>query len=125
MYPAMQDAIGMDGTLYAVPIAVSASPWETYNEVIWSAAGLSSEQLPSTFPEFLAFVSEWAQDDREYAINEFGDYFKWSVNMFASNTVTGVMMNDLIAQYIDGTLDAKALIRELDHKIQLIQLESD
>lgn len=81
MYPSMRSAITMDGALYAVPMAVSASPWETYYDTLWSNAGLTSEQLPKTFPEFLDFVSAWAEDDQEYAINEFGDYRKWLVNM--------------------------------------------
>ena len=71
MYPALAEGLMQDGKIYAVPASMYASTLG-YSPYVLEQLGLTEEDLPKTFPEFLEFVGRW---DDEFA----GDYPAFSL----------------------------------------------
>jgi len=59
MQPALQNLVMKDGKLYAVPLYMTISYW-AYDPEAWAAAGLTEEDVPSSFDEMLDFLDRWA-----------------------------------------------------------------
>ncbi len=55
LYPAIQEAVEKDGALVAVPIRLDLN-LPAYNPTAFAALGLTEEDVPETWPEFLALL---------------------------------------------------------------------
>lgn len=67
MYPQLQEALSVDGTLYAYPQAFYMSLW-SYNPQLWEELDLGD--YPQTFKEYVELIDLWYTD---YA-DEYPDY---------------------------------------------------
>ncbi len=81
MYPQMQAAALQGGTLYAVPARVSVPMWESCYIPNWLSAGLSPDEIPASYTEFLDFIVSWSQANSFYVINEMGEYRSFLFSM--------------------------------------------
>lgn len=63
IYPALAEGVMQDGKIFAVPSSMYAS-CIGYSPYVLEQLGLTPDDLPKTFPEFLDFVGRW---DDEFA----------------------------------------------------------
>lgn len=71
MLPSVQRLVIQDGELYGVPFFCNIQ-YYMYNPDAWEAAGLSEEDIPTSFEEYLDFLEAWAERIRvnpEYEIS--------------------------------------------------------
>ncbi|MBQ4090555.1 MAG: carbohydrate ABC transporter substrate-binding protein [Clostridia bacterium] len=57
VYPAMQEVLKKDGHVVAVPVEMWANCW-SYNPVAFEKLGLTEDDVPKSWPEFMQFAKE-------------------------------------------------------------------
>lgn len=89
MFPAVTDKVLLDGHLYGVPVALSASSW-AINTSVLEAVGLSAEDVPTTYLELLTLIDDWIssyeEDYPEFQLMDYPyslDYQLFSYLLFA------------------------------------------
>lgn len=79
LYPFLQDAVTMDGGLYAIPYNMHGYGFG-YDAQAMEALGYTQEQIPDNYLDLMSFVSAWNDPDNaekweEYALLEYeGEY---------------------------------------------------
>lgn len=77
MYPSMQELVQFDGQVVALPCSGIIQSCVGVNHEAWIAIGLSQEELPKTWAQFLLFLrdrwSELAEQYPQYALFADGD----------------------------------------------------
>lgn len=75
MFPNLTGSILLDGSLYAFPYSLSASPAFVIDTEVLKGIGLTEDDIPSTWLEFLNLVEQWltayADDYPEYSLVEY------------------------------------------------------
>lgn len=65
MYPFIQEAVTYEGKIYAVPTDAAAFAGMFYSPEAFKAIGLSEEDVPKTFVEFLELADRWDKELQE------------------------------------------------------------
>lgn len=66
LYPAVQEALSMNGQLVAVPTMMGEQAALTYNVDVMNKLGLTEDDLPRTWSELIDFAERWGND---YLVN--------------------------------------------------------
>ncbi|NLO85439.1 MAG: carbohydrate ABC transporter substrate-binding protein [Clostridiales bacterium] len=90
MDPVITDVLMRDGTLYGIPIDVQGSGLG-YRTAALKRLGLSPDDLPKTYLEFLAFAANYQMDYEDKAD---------SINLFAEEDVENLLFRELLDNYI-------------------------
>ena len=90
MYPNLTESILLDNSLYAFPYSLSAAPTFVIDTEVLKGVGLSEDDIPSTWLDFLNLIEQWltsyAEDYPEYSLLEYPSqlYYQLFVNMLVS-----------------------------------------
>ena len=99
LYPVYADQCMKDGKIYAVPITVQLN-YMTMNPDVLAETGMSTVEIPDTFPEFLDFVERWVDYLEE---NPEGIALYSRVNdivYYNEQTYTLFLVNELLDNHI-------------------------
>lgn len=66
MYPDIQNLVVREDKVYGLPVGITFD-FLSYDPEVWEAAGLTVEDVPSTFGEFLDFLESWVEWNRSGA----------------------------------------------------------
>ncbi len=90
MFPNLTGSILLDGSLYAFPYSLFASPAFVIDTEVLKGIGLTEDDIPSTWLEFLNLVEQWlttyADDYPEYSLVEYPSqlYYQLFLQMLVS-----------------------------------------
>lgn len=77
MYPSMRELVQFDGQIVGLPCGGVIQSCVGVNQEAWVAMGLSQDEMPETWAQFLLFVRDWwpelAEQYPEYALFPDGD----------------------------------------------------
>ncbi len=62
LYPYLQNAVTYNGQIYAVPEDALPFPSLSYIIEVWEKVGLTQEDIPKSYMEFLDLAARWEQD---------------------------------------------------------------
>lgn len=110
MQPSIVTQVMQDDKIYAIPFDISFSFWAV-NAEAWTAAGFTDADVPTSFPEFLDFLSSWVdriEDDPEpdISINN-----RWVESLYNENSYTSWLTQILMENYIMQVQYAGQLLR--------------
>ena len=110
MQPSIVTQVMQGDKIYAIPFDISFSFWAV-NAEAWTAAGFTDADVPTSFPEFLDFLSSWVdriEDDPEpdISINN-----RWVESLYNENSYTSWLTQILMENYIMQVQYAGQLLR--------------
>lgn len=98
MWPAIAGQLMTDGKIYGVPIAMQTD-FLLCNQDAWLEAGLTQEDVPSTFPEMLDFLNIWA-DRQETEELPFDVISQWDETLYSRYTYAQWLVELLLESHI-------------------------
>jgi len=98
MWPAIANQLMMDGKIYGVPTSIQTDML-LCNESAWAEAGYTPEDVPSTYPEMLAFLNAWADRQEEEAL-PFVVISQWDETLYNRYTYARWLVEELLTSHI-------------------------
>lgn len=125
MHPSIAKQVYHDGEVYAVPYSIGFSIIQVDDEG-WEAAGLTDDDVPSTFTELLDFLENWCdriEDEPELDIRVSSS---WDYDAYGPYHYTYWLTKRLIDSYIQQCQFDEQELRFIDTTLQnLLERVSD
>lgn len=98
MWPAIANQLMLDGKIYGIPTSIQTDML-LCNEFAWTDAGYTAEDVPSTFPEMLAFLNNWIdrQDEDELPYDVIA---QWDETLYNRCTYAQWLVEELLTSHI-------------------------
>ena len=121
MHPSIVSQVMRDGKIYAIPYGISFEFW-LCNEEGWNAAGLTKQNVPKSFPEFLDFLEAWVERITAEPEPDISIANRWDSTLYNeysyTSWLTGLLIDNYImqCQYTGGALrfDSDELLQQLN-----------
>jgi hypothetical protein len=99
MVPAIANAVTVDGKLYGLPDSIAFDYWSV-DKTGWEMAGLTTDQIPRSFPEFLDFLDAWCDRIEEEPESDLRVLNSWDATVYSSSSYTELLTGILIDNYM-------------------------
>ena len=99
MHPVIQEQVMRDGKIYAIPTWVSFSSLSWCQDA-WDAAGLTAEDVPTTYVELLDFLERWVERIKKEPLPEIHVENRFDETIYGKHTYTSWLLEILIKTYI-------------------------
>ncbi|NLO85691.1 MAG: extracellular solute-binding protein [Clostridiales bacterium] len=99
MHPSIVSKVMQDGKIYAIPFGISYEFW-SIDEEGWNAAGLTEADIPTSFPEFLDFLTYWTQRTEDEPEHEISIENGWVKELYNKHSYTSWLISILVENYI-------------------------
>lgn len=95
MHPYIAAQARYEGRLYAIPMRINFMYYQI-NQETWSDAGLTVDDVPQSFPEFLDFLSQWCEHMEDGTEADIGVLGGWDYETYSASSYTAWLSNLLI-----------------------------
>ena len=99
MYGPIQQLLTSDGNLYGAPFMCYVG-YYTYRPEAWEAAGLSEEDVPASFKEYLDFLEAWVERIREKPEDEISVCNGFDSDLYGANSYISYLVDRLVSNHI-------------------------
>ena len=101
MHPSIADAVRVDGQMVGLPVALSMNKQLYYLDRAWQAAGLTAEDVPTSYTDLLDFLDAWATRAQRnpIGVSVSGDF---DADAVKPTTYTDWLLGILLRGYVDG-----------------------
>lgn len=97
MHPKLVEACTYDGKVYGVPMGIT--PWYfTRNKYVWEAAGLTEEDIPTSYTSLLDFLERWCERIKNKQEN-FCLYYGFDGTSYNATSYTNWLTELLVENY--------------------------
>ena len=102
MYPDIQNTVTRDGIIYGLPVSISFD-FLSIDPSVWTEAGLTEDDVPSTFGEFLDFLEGWVAwtktgaNERHFVINGYFDEVLYNEGSYSAY-LTELLLSNYMMQ---------------------------
>lgn len=110
MHPAIQKAVTLEGQVYAMPWTLSLS-YTVYNPQIWAEAGLTEEDAPHSFSQFLDFLERWCDRGENEDTTGFVICCSFDESEYGPTTYTTYLIDRLMENYLMDQNHSQTLLR--------------
>ena len=99
MYTPIQQLVSQGGAIYGAPFFCYVG-YYTYRPDAWEAAGLTAEDVPTSFEEFLDFLEKWVARIRENSEDEISVSNLFDSEQYGEHSYISYLVDRLISNYI-------------------------
>ena len=99
MYSPIQNLVSRDGAIYGAPFFCHVS-YYTYRPEAWEAAGLTAEDVPTSFEEYLDFLEKWVARIRENPEDEISVSNLFDSDLYGEHSYISYLVDRLISNHI-------------------------
>lgn len=99
MYPSIVEQVSQDGKLYGVPDEVRIS-YYAYNPQAWEAAGLSQEDVPTSFTGLLDFLEKWVERISENPEDQISVCYTFDADLYGEHSYVLYLTDRLIESHV-------------------------
>ena len=99
MHPSIAAQVMQDDKIYAIPFFLSFD-FRIVDAEGWTAAGFSEADVPTSFPEFLDFLSAWVDRIENNPEPNISINNRWDETLYNEYSYTGWLTNMLMENYI-------------------------
>lgn len=99
MYSPIQNLVSRDGAIYGAPFFCYIS-YYAYRPEAWKAAGLSDDDIPTSFEEYLDFLEKWVAHIRENPEDEISVSNLFDSDLYGEHSYISYLVDLLISNYI-------------------------
>lgn len=99
MYEPIQKLLSQDGQIYGAPFFCYIG-YYAYDPVAWEAAGLTAEDVPTSFEELLDFLERWVEHIKHEPEEQISVCNTFDSELYGEHSYVSYLVDRLISNYI-------------------------
>ena len=100
MHPSIVKAVSYDGRVYGMPISIMPVNYLSYDAYSWHLAGLTEDDVPTSFSGLLGFLENWVEKIRVQPMDNISITSVFDLKHYNENSYTNWLMNLLHSNYV-------------------------